>query len=151
MKKQNLRSIVGVFALALMVCCMGSTVHAAEDTKWSQANAGFYNAAKVYSNNWYDGYSFYIDILAKKGKKEDQKSYDKLHTRLDIINPQMYGVYGNDEYRYNVPIKASKDKKYTILLVDKNGTPGKYKTSLNAMIKGYGGKTMNAKITHTID
>lgn len=148
-KRKELKSLVGVFVLTLILCSMGTTVHAATTSVWKEAAASYYNASIVYSNAWRDGYSFCIDKLCKKGKTTDK--YDKLDMQLVATNPKMYLQYDRTLQQKNIwTITAEKGKTYSYLFVDKNGTIGTKKTGLNSMIRGYNGKNMNTLIKHTV-
>ena len=150
MKRKKLRSLVVVFAVALIVGCIGTTVHAATSV-WKEAPARYYDSSVTYRNAQWDGYSFEIDKLCKKGKDKDQKSYKKLNMLLVVTNPKMFLRYnGTGQEKNQWSFTANKNKEYAYIFVDKNGTVGAQKTGLNVMIKGYDGKNMNTKIAHTI-
>lgn len=151
MRRKKIRSLVGVLVLVMVLCWIGTTVHAATTTVWKVAPATYYDASKIYGNAWWDGYSFTINTLCKKGETEDKTSYKELNVWLVATNSKMFLSSGKSAQEKNQwKLSAKKGQTYSYLFVDKKGTVGAQKTGLNAMIKGKNGKSMNTKIKHTI-
>ena len=152
-----MKKFKNVIALSIVtVLLAGSSVMAAKkstDTVWKEAPVKYYDASKLYTNDYYDGYSFTIKKLCKKGKTTDYDKYKKLNMEITVTNTNKMRLIDSQTNKVNwkFAYECVKGKTYSYLIVDKNGNFETYKTGLNSRIKSTQNKAMNTQINHCID